>query len=612
MVANESFANSLVVEIEGQPLADDVKSLLVYCYVDDSRNLPDAFMLRFRDPGSQVLTKANVTVGAKIVLKVQTADPGGPQPLMTGEVTAVGFALDETGTFTEVRGYDKAHRLFRGRRTVAYPNMSLSDVVRKIGQRANLELGDIDNVSGFAGQQDTQISQDNVSDWEMLCRLAAAVGAQTGVADGKLFFKLPDAPSGAPSTSSKATSDPLVLEAHRNLVSLRASITAAEQVPSVEVRGWDVQNKQALSATSTPNIAGTELNGTDPVDLANKFGAPNFVAVDRPYRVQAEVQASADAFAAQIGGACAELEGIARGNPNLRAGTAVTLANVGDTFAGKYTLTGTRHLFDEHVGYTTSFTVSGRQERSLYGLATGGGGGGGVGGHRIYGVVTGIVSDVKDPSKMGRVKLNLPWMGADFTTGWARVIAAGAGDQRGFLVLPEVGDEVVVAFEHGDIDYPYVVGNVWNGKDAPPTLSTDAIDGGSGEIAARAFVSRKGHKLEFVETDGITLTSGDGSVTIKLDSKNQKIQITSGKTIEVKGPNGITFDSGSGAIEFKGQGLKLTSTGDYELSATGQLKLSGNAGVKVDGPTINIAATADAELTSNGVLTVRGTMVKIN
>ena len=229
-----------------------------------------------------------------------------------------------------------------------------------------------------------------------------------------------------------------------------------------------------------------------------------------------------------------------------------------------------------------------------------------------YGIVVGIVTNNQDPDKMHRVKVKFPWLSDDQESWWARIATFMAGGKRGGYFLPEVDDEVLVAFEHGDMRFPYVLGSVWNGKDAPPTLSTDAIDGGSGEIAARAFVSRKGHKLEFVETDGITLTSGDGSVTIKLDSKNQKIQITSGKTIEVKGPNGITFDSGSGAIEFKGQGLKLTSTGDYELSATGQLKLSGNAGVKVDGPTINIAATADAELTSNGVLTVRGTMVKIN
>ncbi|HKN54997.1 MAG TPA: type IV secretion protein Rhs, partial [Amycolatopsis sp.] len=77
-MANESFANSLIVEVEGRPLPDDVKTLLIHAYVDDSRNLPDMFVLRFRDSGHVVLDKGGFTVGAKIALKVQTSDPGGP------------------------------------------------------------------------------------------------------------------------------------------------------------------------------------------------------------------------------------------------------------------------------------------------------------------------------------------------------------------------------------------------------------------------------------------------------------------------------------------------------------------------------------------------------
>jgi len=98
-VANESFANNLIVEIAGQPLAADIKTLLAYCYVDDSRNLPDTVVLRFRDTAHTVLQKANVTVGAPITVKVQTADPGGPQQLMSGEITAIGFDLDPWPNF---------------------------------------------------------------------------------------------------------------------------------------------------------------------------------------------------------------------------------------------------------------------------------------------------------------------------------------------------------------------------------------------------------------------------------------------------------------------------------------------------------------------------------
>jgi phage protein D len=606
-MANESFANNLLVEVEGNQLPDDVKTLLSYAYVDDSRNLPDAFVLRFRDSGHVVLDKGGFKVGAKIKLKVQTSDPEGPQDLLSGEVTAVAIDLDRIGTFTEVRGYDHAHRLFRGRRVTAYPDMTIADIVRKVSQRANIPTGKIDNVKGFGGRPNTQLSQDNVSDWEFLSRLADAVGAQIAVRDGKLNFELPEKPSGAPATTAKATANPLVLEAHRTLVSLRASVTAAEQVPEVQVHGWDYQNKQAITATATPKNAGTDVPGVDPVALAGKFGSPPFLDAASPRRAQGEADATARALADKFGSACTELDGVAKGNPKLRAGAAVTLTGVGAPFSGKYTLTSTRHLFNAEVGYTTEFTVSGRQERSLYGLVAGG-----AAGSSWPGVVPAQVSDIKDPAKLGRVKLTFPWLDKDFTSTWARTVQLGAGKDRGTLVLPEVGDEVLVGFEHGDFEAPYVFGGLYNSKDTSPKLTKEPIDGNSGQVTTRGFVSRKGHKLEFVEDDGIILSSGDAKFVVKIDQKNQVIEVTSGKSVTVKAQNGVSIDAGTGPLELKGQKVTVKSQTDASVEAGTQLKLNGTAGVKVEGATVSVAGQGQTELSASGVVTVRGSLVKIN
>ncbi|MEA5361491.1 VgrG-related protein [Amycolatopsis sp., V23-08] len=606
-MANESFANNLLVEVEGNPLPDDVKTLLGHAYVDDSRNLPDAFVLRFRDSGHVVLDKGKFKVGAKIKLKVQTSDPEGPQDLLSGEVTAVAIDLDRIGTFTEVRGYDHAHRLFRGRRVAAYPNMTIADVVRKVAQRANIAPGKIDDVKGFGGRPDTQLSQDNVSDWDFLSRLADAVGAQIAVRDGKLNFELPEKPSGAPATTAKATADPLVLEAHRTLVSLRASVTAAEQVPEVQVHGWDYENKKEISATAVPKNAGTEVPGVDPVALAGKFGSPPFLDAASPRRTQGEAAATARALADRFGSACTELDGVAKGNPKLRAGTPVTLTGVGAPFSGKYTLTSTRHLFNADVGYTTEFTVSGRQERSLYGLVAGG-----AKGSSWPGVVPAVVTDLKDPLKLGRVKLKFPWLSAEFSSTWARTVQAGAGAGRGSLVLPEVGDEVLAGFEHGDFEAPYVLGGLYNTKDTTPTFSKAVVDGNSGEVAVRGFVSRKGHKLEFAEDDGIVLSSGDAKFVVRIDQKNQVIEVTSGKSVTVKAKNGVSIDAGTGPLVLEGQKVTVKSQTDAGIEAAGQLKLNGTAGVKVEGATVSVAGQGQAELTASGVVTVRGGVVKIN
>ena len=100
--------------------------------------------------------------------------------------------------------------------------------------------------------------------------------------------------------------------------------------------------------------------------------------------------------------------------------------------------------------------------------------------NKIYGVVVGIVRDIKDPQNLGRVKVDFPWMGESSEavaieseedrahSFWARIATLMAGKQRGSFIIPEVGDEVLVAFEHGEIDRPYVLGMLWNADDPPP------------------------------------------------------------------------------------------------------------------------------------------------
>jgi phage protein D/phage baseplate assembly protein gpV len=618
-VANEQYANSLLVEVAGNPLPADVFTLLTYAYVDESRNLPDRFVLRFRDPAHNVLSKGGFTIGAEVKLKVQTSDPGGPAPLITGEVTALECELDRTGSFTEIRGMDQSHRLFHGRRVAAYPNMTVSDIVRKVAQRAGIAVGTVDPVKGVGGNADEQISQDNISDWAFLTRLADLVGAQVMVLDKKLNFRLPQPPSSAPSTSAKATQDPLVLEANRNLISLRAGITATSQVPQAVVSGWDVTGKRAVSASVKPAPPGTEVSGLDAAKLGSTFSAPPYLAADPVLATEGEVRAYATALADRLGGSCVEIDGVAKGNPKLRAGTAVALANVGDPVQGKYTLTSTRHLFSSEVGYTTAFTVSGRTDRSLFGLTNGAAGtaaGPGVGNRPFAGLVPAVISDVKDPKKAGRVKLTLPWLDGQYTTGWARVVQQGAGKDRGLVLLPEVGDEVLVGFSGADLDTAYVIGGLYNGKDTIPKLGTGPVDGSSGEISGRALVSRTGHRLELTEAasgpDGVLLSTGDGKVLLRLDEKGKLVEIISEDKIKITAKNGINVDAGNGPLEMSGQKVSVTSKSDVTVEGQANVSIKGTSGASMEGATVKVTGKASTEVTASGSLTVRGGIVKIN
>ncbi|SDZ21615.1 Uncharacterized conserved protein, implicated in type VI secretion and phage assembly [Micromonospora pattaloongensis] len=611
-MANEQFANALLVEVGGSALPAEIASLLTYAAVDDSRNLPDRFLLRYRDPDRTVLAKGGFTIGAPVRLTVQTSDPGGPAPLLTGEVTALECELDATGTFTEVRGLDLAHRLLRGRRVAAYPGMSVPDIVRKVAQRAGLKAGRIDPVAGIGGEPEAQLSQDNVSDWVFLHRLAELVGAQVLVLDGALHLRMPEPPAGAPDPSARATQDPLVLEVNRNLIALRAGVTATAQVPEVGARGWDPATKRAVSATATPRVPGAEGIGVDPAELGRKMGSPPYLVADPTLGTDAAVRAVSGALAGDLGGGCTEIEGVAKGNAKLRAGAAVALANIGEPFQGRYVLTSTRHVFSEQAGYTTAFTVSGRSDRSLYGLTAGAA----EPARTADGLVPAVVSDVKDPKKLGRVRLTLPWLDGAYTTGWARVVQPGAGADRGAVLLPEVGDEVLVGFTGGNLDAAYVLGGLHNGTDAPPKLDTDPVDGGSGRIAARALVSRTGHRLELLEAgsgpDGVLLATGDRKFTLRLDRSGKQIEIVSDGKVSVRARNGISLDAGSGPLELTGQKVTVTSKSDVGIEGQGRVGVRGTGGVSVEGATVKVAGQGGAELTAGGPVTVRGAVVRIN
>jgi phage protein D len=560
----QDFTNELLVAVEGQPLPQELRVLLSQSVIDDSRTVPDLFLLRFRDADNIVLEKSGIRIGTAITLSVASNESRTPAPLLIGEVTALEKEHDSTGTFTTVRGLDKSHRLTRGRRVVGFQEMTVSDVATKVARTAGLKVGQVDSTSTVH----QQLSQGNLSDWDFLRRLATDIGAEVAVRDGALEFRRPNTAGQAPART-EAVQDPLVLELGRNLLRLRAIVTSAEQVPEVEVRGWDVTAKRAVVGTAKALTRSAEV-GTTPKDLAAGFGAPVLVAADTPYLTQGEVDDAASALAEQVAGGFAELEGVMRGNPAVRAGTAVTLAGAGTPFDGKYVVTATRHVFEPESGYTTWLTVSGGQDRTLWGLvdAAGDGASGDAG---RGGLVIGQVSDNRDPEKLGRVRLTFPWLSDDFVSPWARTVQPGAGDGRGALVVPEVGDEVLVGFEQGSFQRPYVLGGLYNGIDKPDPGDVALIDANSGSVDRRAFVSRTGHRLEMQETaagaNGIVLRTGNGKLTVALDQQKTEITLHSDGSVTIDARGDLTVTSSTGTLRLEGR----------------EVQVKGKTGVTVDG-----------------------------
>ncbi len=258
--------------------------------------------------------------------------------------------------------------------------------------------------------------------------------------------------------------------------------------------------------------------------------------------------------------------------------------------------------------------------------------------NRIFGVVTGIVVDNQHPGGEYAVKVKFPWIREsdkeytggqpdpeDFFSSWARVVQLMAGKERGLFVLPEVDDEVLVAFEQGDMRRPFVIGALWNGKDEPPY--DNLAQEGKNNITT--FLSRSGHCLQFVDdADGkrerivlqtkivptectaahtsrdghfIVIDHSDGAEKIEIydrhqnqyiliDSTNKKITMESKDgDILLKAGQGITLESGSGDITIRsGEGGKFETKSNYQMKAGGSAKQESSGNHVIKGAKVQI------------------------
>lgn len=172
-------------------------------------------------------------------------------------------------------------------------------------------------------------------------------------------------------------------------------------------------------------------------------------------------------------------------------------------------------------------------------------------GGRWYGVAPATVTDLQDPDGQGRVKVKLGWSpdggGGEGYVAWARMATLFAGNNRGSWFIPDVDDEVLVAFEHGDPRRPYVIGGLWNGKDAPPQSITRGNN-------LKVIRSRNGVK--------ITLDDSNGQETIKLETPGgQKLTMKDGSG------NIAIEDSNGNSVKLETAGITITAAAKVTVNA---------------------------------------------
>jgi uncharacterized protein involved in type VI secretion and phage assembly len=195
---------------------------------------------------------------------------------------------------------------------------------------------------------------------------------------------------------------------------------------------------------------------------------------------------------------------------------------------------------------------------------------------RLFGLVVGVVTNNQDPDGLGRVKVRFPWLSDHEESHWARIAVPMGGKERGTYFLPEVDDEVLVAFEHGNPSFPYVLGALWNGKDAPPTTNYD------GKNSLRLIKSRSGHVIK--------LNDEDGKETVEIIDKNgNSIVIDTAKNMLTINTNkDIVLAAAQGTIKLQAQKIELKSSADTKIESGAGMDVKASATLNVKGATVNI------------------------
>lgn len=551
MVLVSPLLDTCGLKLGGDDAPDEMLQSLEEVIVEDNLNLPTVMTVVLSDPGLEWVDHASLAVGTELEVLLGRGDDR--QRVGIGEIVAIELEQRPGTSRVVVQAFDRSHRLHRGRRVRTFQQMSDGDVVSRIASDAGLQT----DIDGADAEHDYLI-QDNQTDYAFLAERALLTGLDLSVDDETIRFRRP-----------ALGGEPIELAWDKGLLSFSVRLSAADQVSGVEVRGWDPKQKQAITSTVTDSDAAPSIGVQASQVRSSAFGQATALITDRPVRDTSEAEALGHAALDHVTSAIVRADGLAHGDPAIRAGAQVKIDGFGERLSGTYDVTSTTHTIVPGIGYETRFAVRGRRRGTLVELASGGAGPE----SRRIGPVVGVVTNVKDEDDEGKVKVKFPWLSESEESAWARLASPMAGPDRGLQLVPEVDDEVLVVFERGDPNRPIVIGSMWNGVDASP-LGGDAISG-DGAVQQRMLKTRIGHT--------ILLDDSDSSKSIVItDSAGNK----------------MTWDAANNKIEIDSQGdLKVAAQGDLKVSATGTLKLEGQA--------VELSA-------SGGNVTIKGTQIKLN
>lgn len=424
-----------------------------------------------------------------------------------------------------------------------------------------------------------QIVQSQCSAWDFIVQRAEANGMLVSTDDGKISVKKPSLLNVSLITASYG----------KNIYEFDAEMDARHQASKITSKGWKHDDLSLLSEDSNePSLA--QQGNVDASQLADDIKSGDYIQLHGGIHNENELTDWSNALI--LKNRLAKTIGRVKisGTP-VDLGQLITLEGLGDRFNGQVLVTGVRHeivrggwWIDIQFGlapkwhsqeYDTSYNEVSNLLPSIHGLH--------------IGVVTALEGD---PESNERIKIKLPFVKDSEEGIWARVATVDAGTNRGTVILPEIGDEVIVGFIQEDPRFAIVLGMLHSKKNTRPT-DLQAKD----DNHIKGWVTRSEMKMLFDDDKKIfsLLTPGGYSLIIDEDAKK----------IEIK-------DANSNQITMSDSGIEINSYKDLILKATNDVKIQG----------VNIKEEASAEWSANGsagskvessaTTTIKGSMVMIN
>ncbi len=585
-----------LIRVDNKEIKFNISGIQLDQYIDTHHQL----IVRIRQVGKKEAQKdfddpKNYTqyLGKNIALNIRP----------TGEIVAPGRELEFIGVITDVQLENSIDELNTVLLTAASPTISLDGVAKNahyydqsagdiIGSIVNnypITVGQIESTTGKF-KFDTQYRE---TDYDYVMRLAAGAG---------LFAYY----NGRDFNLTAANSDNLIeLIWRENLGSFRLGLGTAPMEFKADV--YNYQQKKVYSQDSkslSQQAALSDLSKVSPEASKKIYTESSFStspkAVEDAQTLDKVLQNERNrALGSMI--RCTGQSIV----PEVTVGGCVKIKGMAD-LDGQYWVKGVRHIFDDSGKYHNQFvctpldiaypetkksatdlnavekpisTVDSTQSMAE------------IKKKPVVGLHVARVVDLKDPDSLGRIKISFPWLDSEQTE-WVRMMVPHAGKDRGWYALPEIDDEVLVGFEHGNTDHPLVLGCLYNKENAP---MQEAV---SDENDIKMFMTRGGNKIVFKDKDG-----EEQIVISQKDGKNQIVLDISGPSISI---------STEGDVSVKGKNMKVETDEGFELKAGSDIKLQGaNIELKADG-NIKSEAGSNQDIAGNAQVNVKGGMINLN